>query len=455
MKRIIKLISTTLISLIILGNFTILKAANASITVSSSSNRVVVGKTFNVTIKVSSSTTLGSWEFTPSYDSSKVKLVSGETSVADVGDGKVKSKSYSYKFKAVSTGNAKITVKSYGAVGWNEAKLSTTVSSKTVNIITQSDLEASYSKNNNLKSLSVEGLTLSPKFSKNVTKYTVDAGENITKVNIKASVEDSKSSLKGTGKFEVSEGDNKFNITVTAQNGNTKTYVIIVNVNDPNPIKVTVNDKEYTVVKRESNLEKPENYEKTTVTINNEKVPAFYNEKNNYTLVGLIDSESNINLFLYNNDKFEEYKEVSLSELKISPLSIDESFKEGLQKTTISIDETLFEALKMDASGFYIIHTRNIDTGKDDYYTYDSVNNTMIRYNENDADNKKLLRKIINYKRMIALLGIETVAVIFILVCILISKVRNNKKRKIELEKEKERIKKNTRKKKKEVKKDE
>ena len=450
MKKVFKLIC--LICLMFSG-ITLVKASSASISVSSSSSKIVVGKTFNVTIKVSSSTTLGSWEFTPSYDSSKLKLTSGETSVADVGDGKIKSKTYSYKFKAISTGTAKISVKSYGAVDWNESKMSVNVSSKSVSIVTQADIEASYSKNNNLKSLSIEGLKLSPSFSKDTTKYTVEASSNTTSINIKASVEDSKSSIKGTGKHEVSEGENKFNITVTAQNGSSKTYTIIVNVIDSNPITVKIDNEEYTVVKRESNLETPEGFEKTTIKINDQNIPAFYNKTNNYTLVGL-SKDGDIELYLYDekNNKYSKYIEVILNEMKIAPLPIDKTFDDSYKKTSIKIGETIFDALKMDASDFYIIHTKDLVTGKDDYYTYDSVSNTMIRYN--DDNTKPLKQKILEYKKMILFLGIETVLIIIILVCILINKARNNKKEK-EILKQKELEKKKESKKKKEVKKDE
>ena len=88
----------------------------------------------------------------------------------------------------------------------------------------------------------------------------------------------------------------------------------------------------------------------------------------------------------------------------------------------------------MSASDFYIIHTRNLETGNEDYYTYDKVNNTMIRYNEDNVE--PLKEQLLQYKKMIMFLGIETVAVIIVLVCILINKVRNNKKRKEKLRNE-------------------
>ena len=229
MNRIIKRLSLFLFGIILsFTSISPLYAASASISVSSSASKVVVGNTFSVTIKVSSSSALGAWEFTPSYDKGRFKLVSGETTVADVANnGSTKSKSYSYKFKAIASGSGTISVKSYGVIDWNKKTMSVSVSSRTISVITQSELEASYSKNNNLKSLSIDGLKLSPSFNKNTTKYTAEASSNTTKINIKASVEDSRSRLSGTGSKSVVEGENKFNITVTAENGSSKTYTII------------------------------------------------------------------------------------------------------------------------------------------------------------------------------------------------------------------------------------
>ena len=88
-------------------------ASSASINVSSSVSKVVVGKTFNVTVKISSSEVLGSWEWTIEYDKSKFKLLSGQQTVADYGNGSKKSSSYTYSFKAIASGSGNISVKSY------------------------------------------------------------------------------------------------------------------------------------------------------------------------------------------------------------------------------------------------------------------------------------------------------------------------------------------------------
>ena len=330
MKKIIKFFCL----LIIILSFTFLnminiKAASATISVSSSTSRVVIGNTFNVTIKISSSSSLGAWEWTIDYDKKKLQLISGEANVADVFEKEnTKSKSYTYKFKAIGTGSSKISVKSYGALDTSENSLSLSISSKTISVITQAELEATYSKNNNLKSLSIDGLKLEPSFSKNTTDYKVEANANTEEIKINASLDDSKSSLTGTGTHKVSEGDNKFKIVVTAENGSTKTYTITISVKDPNPINIKINDEELTVVKRESSLEAPEEFEKTTIEINEQKVPGFYNETNDITLVGLKDANGEIGLYIYNKDSnnYSKYTEVSMNDIKLLPLEIEDSF---------------------------------------------------------------------------------------------------------------------------------
>ncbi len=442
-KKITILLVTLFFSIVGISN---IYASSANISVSSSTNRIVVGNTFSVTIKVSSSKKLGTWEFTPSYDSSKFKLVSGESSVVGYGDGYLKSKSYTYKFKAISTGSGTITVKSYGVIDYdNESKMSVTKGSKTITVITQAQLESSYSKNNNLKKLSIDGLKLNPSFNANTTKYTVNAGANTTKVKVKASVADSKSKVTGTGTKKVSEGENKINVTVTAQNGSTKTYTIIVNVTDPNPIEITINDKKYTVVKRESTLDNVEDFIKTTTEINNQKVPALFNELNNITLVGLKNSDGDIHEYIYDKDNqtYELFETASLSQIKLFPLKIEEELINKKQKdhyllNTITIDDIEFEALKRDNSEYNIIHAKELNSGETNYYLYDEKTNSIIRYFEEDKiiidNDSKYKKQILEYKRMIMALGLETVFIIFILICILFSKMKKNKKRRKILE---------------------
>ena len=264
MKKITLYLLTIIASFLFLMNDVF---AAASVSASASSSQVVVGNTVTYTFKVKSSQDSYSMKYKISYDSSKLTYVSGSglSNDAIILSGQ-KTKTISVKFKAKSSGTA--TVKISGSICKNSCYSFS--GSKSTKIITKAQLEASYSKDNNLKSLSIDGLKLSPSFSKGTTSYTVEASPNTTSINIKAKVNDSKAKVSGTGKKNVSEGDNKFNIVVTAQNGSTKTYTIVVKVTDPNPIEVTIGENTYTVVKRESSLPKVEDFTSKTTKLSEE-----------------------------------------------------------------------------------------------------------------------------------------------------------------------------------------
>ena len=416
-------------------------AASATFKTTSSKSSVVVGNTFTVTVKVSSGSVLGSWEYTIKYDSSILQLVSGKKSVADPGNGTQKSASYSYTFKAIKAGSASISVKSYGAYGWDEKALSCTASGTTVKVITKAQLEASYSKDNNLKSLSVDGATLSPAFSKDTTDYKVELGANTTSIKINAAVNDSKARVSGTGTFEVTEGDNKFQITVTAENGSTKTYNLIASVVDPNPIKVKdINNNELVVVKRESLLTPPTSYEQTKTTINNQEIPAFMSEITNFILVGLKDNEGNINLYIYDKDKntFTKYTELKLNELILLPIIKNETYKDYI-KTKIKINEIEVDAFKYkENSKFAIIYALDTSDGKENYYKYDLSNNTVTFIDEEVE--KELNSKLQTYSYIImGLLG-ESFILFIVLILLLRNKSKHNLKKQQRIEEAKEKL---------------
>jgi len=440
MKKILKNILYSFVSLIfVLGSFMKINAASANISVSSNSSKVVVGNTFTVTVKISSSVAMGTWEWTIDYDTKKFKLVSGESNVADVYQNEnTKSKSYTYKFKAIAAGNGKISVKSAGAIDMNENSMSLSVGSKTVTVITQAQLEASYSKNNNLKSLSVEGYSLSPEFNKDTTEYTVTTPSNTEKIKVIADVEDSKSSISGAGEFEVEEGENKIQVVVTAENGSTKTYTIIINVKDDNPIEVNINDELLTVVKRSSNLVAPNNFENTEITINDIKVPAFYSQINDYYLVGLKNKEGETNLYIYNekDNSYTLYTETKLNQLLLQPLPIEKIF-ENYTKGTVIINDIEFESYSLNNSNYYIIHAKELTSGKDNYYLYDKTINTAIIYTDEETEIYKETNE--KYLQLILLLGAETIIVfIILLILLIVSIVKKNKRKKLRKQKMKQ-----------------
>ena len=293
-------------------------AASANISVSGSST-AMVGSTVTVNVNLSSSTPMGSWQFLVNYDSSMLQLSSGNVRVADYTSvsGGEKSKSYTLKFKTLKSGTTKVSVGSYDVYAYDESEMSVTGGSKSIKIMSQAELEATYSKNNNLSSIKVDDYELTPAFDKNTTDYKVTVPSNVEKVNVSATAEDRKSKISGTGEIEVAEGENKVELIVTAENGSTKKYNVVINVEDDNPIQVEVDKKKYSVVKRASSLTRPDLFEETKVKIGEVEVPGFINQTSKITLVGLKDEGGNISLFIYKNNKYQKFNEIKSDSLSI------------------------------------------------------------------------------------------------------------------------------------------
>jgi len=168
-----------------------------------------------------------------------------------------------------------------------------------------------YSSNNNLSGLAIDGYELSPTFSKTTLEYNISVPNEVRQINLTATKEDNTANIIGIGVRDLVEGANRIEIIVTAENGATKTYVVNVTVMDLEPIIVKVNNKEYNVVRKKEQLTIPEFFTETTTTIDEIEVPALINEKLSYTLVGLKDNEGKIELYIYDkeNKSYSLYKE--------------------------------------------------------------------------------------------------------------------------------------------------
>ena len=210
MKKIFNIFAIV-ISIFLINNR--VKAANATISVSGS-NSAVVGNTITVNVTLSSPSSLGSWDFSVGYDTSKLRLTYSDAEStqravnAAQGAGQT-SKTYTFKFKALSSGTAKIYINSSEVSARDDRSLMTvTKGSKSISLKTMQEIQASYSKNNYLSSLKVEGYELSTKFDKNTLEYSLELDSTVEKINVSASVEDKTASLVGAGEKELIEGEN-------------------------------------------------------------------------------------------------------------------------------------------------------------------------------------------------------------------------------------------------------
>ena len=80
-----------------------------------------------------------------------------------------------------------------------------------------------------LTSLSINEGTLSPAFNPNITEYTATVDASSIEISGTSSEE---AKIEGTGTKELNYGENKFNVMVVAQAGNTKVYIITITRND-------------------------------------------------------------------------------------------------------------------------------------------------------------------------------------------------------------------------------
>ena len=82
--------------------------------------------------------------------------------------------------------------------------------------------------NNYLKSLSVKGCTISPKFDKFTSSYSLTVAEGVDTVTLKASALDSGAKVSGTGAKSLDYGKNKLTVKVTAPSGVKRSYTVTV-----------------------------------------------------------------------------------------------------------------------------------------------------------------------------------------------------------------------------------
>lgn len=257
------------------------------------------------------------------------------------------------------------------------------------------------STNNYLKSITVGEYELSPSFQKEVLEYTVKVPSTVNLINLGATLEDSTASISGTGEKEVEEGANSFEIRVNAQNGNERIYKVTVLVEDQNPIEVAIGDEKYNIIKNIKNVEKPDLYESSTVTIAGIEVPCFISNITEYTLVALKSLDGKVVLAIYDekNNSYQLYEEQKSNTLVLYLLPFEEVF-DGFVKSTVMIHEREYEAYKVQEDSEYaLVYAMNIETGEKNYYLYHAKDNTYQQYF--DEMTKKLSTEKDTYQHVI------------------------------------------------------
>ena len=356
----------------------------ASLSVTANRTTVVVGNTVTVTVNASGA---AGWEYCLKYDTNVFTLVSA---TSDTGGTCVRTGSslmgYSkvtYKLKAKKSGSSTVTLKNAAMYDDLGKQVNTTVGAVTLRAKTQAEIEASYSTNANLSSLRVVDYVMTPEFNKNTLEYNLEVENEVEKVTIKASKADSSASVSGTGEKELTEGLNKFNIVVTAEKGNKKTYVINITRKELNPIHVDVDGFDYTIVRKADALEAPIYYSSTEIEVEGEIVPAFKSDITGYTLVGLKDEDGNVDLYRRTDNGYKLYNQIGTEGVMFIPLDATTLLKGYEQVKNIKINDITVKTYTNDTKSNYVMaYGMNAATGKVDWYRYDTIEKSFQRYEE-------------------------------------------------------------------------
>ena len=450
-----------------------------------SSSSVAVGKTVKVTVSMPS----GYFGTVVISSSDEGVLSNGGDGVANIGDaaGPEYPTSRSFSFTAKAAGSC--TIKAYctvvGDAEANDAGGIITGASTKVTVTSASsnndsnsnkdnkdnsgsntgndsnankdneNKEEKKSSNASLGSLVISAGTLSPEFSAATKDYTATVDYSCSSLAVTANPADSKASVTSvTGNDSLEVGENTVSVVVTAEDGSTSTYNIVVTrraEDDPenadkqdNWKKFDINGTEWTMVNDIPEDVVPEGFEHSKTVIDGLEYNTLHGTFGDVTLVYL-QSESGNGLFVYDaaqNAAYEFVRINSESHFIVVLLPKVDDVPEGYNEISLSIEgkgvatayQTKVEKTDDQTKDFYLVYAMN-DNGESGWYTYDSVDGTYMRtklstptvaQDENDTTKSELVPGIANKYLVLAAI---LVLIIIILALLLLVVIVKNKKR--------------------------
>ena len=315
--------------------------------------------------------------------------------------------------------------------------------------------EEKKSSNASLGSLVISAGTLSPEFSAATKDYTATVDYSCSSLAVTANPADSKASVTSvTGNDSLEVGENTVSVVVTAEDGSTSTYNIVVTrraEDDPenadkqdNWKKFDINGTEWTMINDIPEDVVPEGFEHSKTVIDGLEYNTLHGTFGDITLVYL-QSESGNGLFVYDaaqNAAYEFVRINSESHFIVVLLPKVDDVPEGYNEISLSIEgkgvatayQTKVEKNDDQTKDFYLVYAMN-DNGESGWYTYDSVDGTYMRtklstptvaQEENDTTKSELVPGIANKYLVLAAI---LVLIIIILALLLLVVIVKNKKR--------------------------
>lgn len=295
------------VSVIVLLSCLVFNVSAASATISFSSGAPKVGESVTVSVTVKGTEAMFATEFNVSYNPNVLRFESGDSASGGAGSIKIAglpagntTQTYNLKFTAIAAGSSTVSASGGAYYQVNDDSIS---GSATINVsdVTKSD-------NANLSALRISAGTISPRFSQNVTEYTINVKKSITECKVYGTTADPNATISITGSATLKIGENKRVLTVTAPSGAQKSYTLrIIRSNEDDPVEsntsseatvpstleTVIDGNSYVVLSDISDVTIPKGFSPTKRLYNNEEISVATDEKGVYELFYLKQSGSN------------------------------------------------------------------------------------------------------------------------------------------------------------------
>lgn len=415
MKRLICIFSVCLLMASMLCTLSV--SAAGSLSVTASATNVTVGQNVTVTLTYDGGgQAIGGITGYLQYDTDIFSYVSFSGKDVEIGDpsGVIKyvyspsgvsaptTATISFTFKALIPGGGSFTVTkteefandtNYDSLGEPTGSVTVTANNPTL------------SGNADLKSLIPSKGTLNPKFDPNVTNYTITVYNVVTSISLDAKAAEGKvTSISGKNALEV--GKNTRVVTVTAPNGDTKKYTVVITrleapsttggTNRPtgttaplppdDALEVSVGGKPMTILDTQAPADLPEGFAWGNVTVNLVEVPAAIHEQTGMTLLYLVSEDKQADgFYIYDAaaDSFAKFRMLNVADRDwlLYDLPSGKAFAGTVIGTLVYDGGTVSVFAYEDAalSDFCILWAAPMD-GEAGWYTYDKKEGTLQRH---------------------------------------------------------------------------
>lgn len=277
------------------------------------------GSEVTVSMKISAAgdETINSSNVMLSYDASALQFIEGTGATGDAGSlrvageaqgGNYSELAFALKFKALKPGTTTISISTQEVYDRNGQLVNVAQEGSSAVTITG---EAAVAGGALLSDLQISPGTLSPAFSPDTENYTAMVGGDVEMITVSAPAADEGSSVSVSGNEGLQLGENEIVCTVTASDGQIRTYRIKVTKVEGEPgegaplveqVSLKTFEKDITVVSAQEGMEVPAGFVQCSVTIDGQAVQGWIwgkDENPEYCIFYAINEEGESGFYRY------------------------------------------------------------------------------------------------------------------------------------------------------------